>query len=174
MDSIFKSIDDVTDFDVVQYHKTTEGADYFYLMEQSSLQVLRELPSDSKLKVVSIFSERRRIEKETEIIRKATTVAQLLKIIVPLVENGNFPASNFEIIIDNEIELFSHDDGEVHLVSTNSLRLHELIRKILSHQNFDEKILADIISRPNLYLRLEQPDKIVASYQTFDELIEAL
>jgi hypothetical protein len=124
--------------------------------------------------VTSLFSERHRIFQKIDVIKSAKNVKKFLDITLPLVEHGNFPCKGITIIIDNQIELDSHDDGEIHLVSSNRPFLQDLIKKILTRQRFDINLLNDIIHRPNLYHKLERPNKIVSSYTSFDEVIEAM
>ena len=174
MDTAFNSIDNVIDFNIIRFDQTSDGEDYFYLMEQSALQVLREFPNETSIKVISLFSERHRVAKEVDKILSITSLAQFFKTVLPLVEGGNFPCKDLTIELDNEIELSSHDDGEVHLISSNILRLRELIKKILYRQHYDVNLLLHVINNPNVYHKLEPPDKIVATYKTFDELIEAI
>jgi hypothetical protein len=49
MERVFNSIDESCDLDVAYFKRTPDGNDYFYFLEQSSIQVLRELPSDSQI-----------------------------------------------------------------------------------------------------------------------------
>lgn len=107
-------------------------------------------------------------------IKSTKSVKEFLDITLPLVEHGNFPCKDITIIIDNQIKLDSHDDGEIHLVSSNRPFLQDLIKKILTRQHFAPNLLDDIVDRPNLYHRLERPNKIVSSYASFEEVIEAL
>ncbi len=174
MDTVFNSIDDICDLTIAWFNQSPDGDDYYYFSEQSSLQVLRELPIDTDIKVTDIFSERHRIFQKTDTIKTAKTVGQFLDVVLPLVEHGNFSCKEITIIIDNQIKLDSHDDGEVHLVSSNTHLLQNLISKILTRQHYDPKLLTDIIGRPNLYHKLERPNRILSSYATFDEVIEAI
>jgi hypothetical protein len=173
MDTVFNSIDDVCELTIGRYNLTADGEDYFYFNEQSSLQVLRELSIETPIEVTYIFSERHRVFQKIESIKAAKTVGDVLNIILPLVENGNFPCKDFEIVVDRQIKVESHDDGEIHLISAQKPELQKLIRKIFVRQYFNPDIVDDIISRPNLYHRLERPRSIITSYTTFDEAIEA-
>ena len=174
MESVIKSIDDVCDLTVAYFTITNDDEEYFYFNEQSSLQVLREFPLKTVIHVTSLFSERQRIFQKIDTIKDAKNIKELFEIVLPLVEHGNFPCTDFTIIIDNKIKLTSHDDGEVHLVSSHKSFLRELIKKILIHQRYDQHLLNDIVSRPSLYHLLERPDKIISSYSTFEEVIDAL
>lgn len=167
-------MDEICELEFVRYSQTSEGQDYFYINEQSSLQVLRELPLSTPINVTGIFSHRHRIAKQVDAIKASKNIANLLEIVLPLVENGNFPCDDFTVILNNEIELQSHDDGEVHLSSFNKASLHDLLAKVFARQGFNPKILFEVISQPNLYHRLERPDKIVGTYKTFDEVIDAI
>jgi hypothetical protein len=173
METIFNSIDDVCELTIGRYNHTANGEDYFYFNEQSSLQVLRELSVHTHIEVTYIFSERHRIFQKIESIKAAETVGDVLNIILPLVENGNFPCKDFKVVIDKKIKLESHDDGEIHLVSSQKSELQKLVKRIFVRQYFNPDIVDDIISRPNLYHRLERPKSIIGSYSTMDEVIEA-
>jgi hypothetical protein len=173
METVFNSIDDVCELTIGRYNLTADGEDYFYFNEQSSLQVLRELSIHTPVEVTYIYSERHRIFQKIENIKAAKTVGDVLNIVLPLVENGNFPCKDFKIVIDRKIKLESHDDGEIHLISAKKPELQKLIKRIFVRQYFNPNIVDDIISRPNLYHRLERPKSIIASYTTMDEVIEA-
>jgi hypothetical protein len=173
MDTVFNSIDDFCELTIGRYNLTADGEDYFYFNEQSSLQVLRELSIHTPIEVTYLYSERHRIFQKIESIKAAKTVGDALNIILPLVENGNFPCKDFKIVIDKKIKLESHEDGEVHLISAQKAELLKLIKRIFVRQYFNPDIVDDIIIRPNLYHRLERPNSIIASYSTMDEVIEA-
>ena len=172
MDTVFNSIEEVCDFNIVRYHQTPDGQDYYYLLELSALQVLREIPIETPLKVTKIFSQRQRIAQKIDTILTTTTVKEFLDIMIPLVEGGSLPCDDLSILIDNRILLSSHDDGEVHLSSIQINELQDLIKKILLRQGFSLDTLNEIRSNPNQYLKLERPNKILVKYDTFDEVIE--
>jgi hypothetical protein len=174
MDKVINSIDEFIDFNVIRFHRTTDGKDHFYLMEQSALQVLREITKETPIEVTSIFSESHRVAKQVGNILSAKSVEEFFKIVLPLVENGSFPCMDLTIILENQIELSSHDDGEVHLISSNHVAVRNLIEKILRRQHFDETFLGKIVQSPNVYHKIEAPDKIIATFETFDQLIEAI
>lgn len=174
MEGVFNSINDVCNLEFINYHQTEDGLDYFYLMELSSLQVLRELSINTPVQVTEVFSQRHRIAKREEVIKAANTVGELFDIVLPLVENGNFPCDTFNLIIDNETKLESHDDGEVHISSSKTAYLHELILKVFTRQQYSHSLLTKIINQPNLYHKIERPDKIVISYKTFEAVIDAM
>ncbi|MDO6431523.1 hypothetical protein Q4E93_13040 [Flavitalea sp. BT771] len=119
-DAVFRSLNEICDLTVLRYCRTSEGHDSFYLLEQSSILVLRELPSNTPIEVTGFFSERHRIYQKTEIIKASRTVQEFLNTAIPLVENGSFPCNDLTIIVNHRIKLTSHDDGEVHLISEKS------------------------------------------------------
>jgi len=172
IDDVFRSLSELNDLTVLRYDQTSEGDDRFYLLEQSSLLVLREFPSDTPIEVTEVFSERHRISQKSEIIKASRTVQEFLNIIIPLVENGSFPCNDLTIIVNHRIKLTSHDDGEVCLVFEKDSHLLDLMNKILTRQKYNPSLLIEIINRPNLYHKTERPDKITSSYKTFEELLE--
>ena len=174
MEAVFNSIDDICDLTLANFTLTGDGEEYFYFNEQSSIQVLRELPIETAIKVTNMFSEQPRIFQKVEAIKDTKNVKDFFDIVLPLVELGNFPCTDITIIIDDQIKLSSHDNGEVHLISSTRHFLYDLIKKVLTHQHYDSGLLTEITNKPNLYHKLERPDKIVASYSTFDEVIEAM
>jgi hypothetical protein len=174
MQAVFKSIDEVTELQFVWYSQEADGQDYFYLLEQSLLQILRELPPDTFIQITEVFSQRQRVAQKIGIIKEATTVKDLLEIVLPLVENGNFPCDNFTLVLNNEVKLWSHDDGEVHLVSLNKTFLQDLLYKVFERQGYNSNFLFEIIKQPDLYHRIDRPGKMVDSYKTFEEVIDAL
>jgi hypothetical protein len=174
MEDVFKSIDDWIDFEILLYKPTEDGGEFFYLMEQSSLQVLYLLPSGTSLKVVAIFSERHRIAKRTDEFFATSSVGEFLQIALPLVENGCFPCKNLELLLNGQLELFCYDDDAVHLKSKNKELIQQIVAKTLIRENYDESLLQMVIEAPDVYHKLARPDKIVASFQTYDELIDAL
>jgi hypothetical protein len=172
MDAIFNSIDEACEFSIIRYNHTPDGQDYFYLLELSALQVLREIPFDTPLKVTKIFSQRQRIAQKTDSILATQTVKNFLDITIPLVDNGCLPCDDLNILIDRQIDLLSHNDGEVHLYSNEISKLRDLMKRILGRQSFSIAILDEILANSNQYLKLERPNKILAKYDTFDEVIE--
>jgi hypothetical protein len=171
-DDVLRSLSELSDLTVLRYDQTSEGDDRFYLLEQSSLLVLREFPSDTPMEVTEVFSERHRISQKSEIIKASRTVQGFLNIVIPLVENGSFPCKDLTIIVNHRIELTSHDDGEVCLVFEKGTHLFDLMNKILTRQKYNPSLLLEIINRPNLYHKIERPDKISSSFKTFEELLE--
>jgi hypothetical protein len=174
MESVFKSIDDVNDLLFVRYSQEPDGQHYFYLLEQSSLQVLRELPLDTSIQVSEIFSQRQRIAQKITIIKEAKTIKELLEIVLPLVENGNFPCDNFTLTLNKETKLQSHDDNEVHLISIHKPILEDILCKVFERQGYNCDLLFEIINQPNLYHRIDRPNKLVDNYKTFEEVVDAL
>lgn len=174
MEAVFDSINEICNLEFVKYNQTPEGHDYFYLIEQSSLQILRELPINTSIQATEVFSQRHRVAKKVEAIRAAKTVGGLFDIVLPLVENGNFPCDTFTLLIGKETKLESHDDGEVHISSANRAYLHELLLKVFARQQYSQSLLTLVISQPNLYHKLERPNRIATSYKTFEEVIDAL
>jgi hypothetical protein len=174
MEPVFNSIDDVCDLTFAKFSLTDDGEEYFYFNEQSSIQVLRELPLDAAINVINLFSERHRIFQKIDAIKETKNVKEFFEIVLPLVEYGNFPATDLTILIDDQIKLSSYDDGEVQLVSANKHFLHDLIKKLIIRQHYSPLLLTDIIDRPNLYHKLQRPDKIISSYSTLDEVIDAM
>lgn len=172
MDTVLNSIEEVCDFNIVRYHQTPDGQDYYYLLELSTLLVLREIPLDTPLRVTEIFSQRQRITQAIEKILATKTVKEFLDIVLPLVEGGCLPCDDLSILIDNQIQLSSHDDGEVHLASFHFKELQDLLKNILVRQGFSTDILKETRVNANQYLKLERPNKILAKYDTFDEVIE--
>jgi hypothetical protein len=171
---ILKSIDELNDFNVVRYDRTKADEESFYLMEQSSLQVLRELPSDLSIQVQQVFSQRHRIAQRIEEIKSSSTINEFFRIALPLVENGSFPCDTVTMTIENKVHLESHDDGEVILRSKDFRLVRELIKAILIRQEFDTLLLNNILDVPNLYHKIERPNIIKASFQTFEEILDAL
>lgn len=174
MDTAFNSIDEVCDLNIFKYHLSSDGEHHFYFSELSSLQVLREMNLETSLQVTKIFSQRHRIAQKTDAILATKTVDEFLNIVIPLVEGGCFPCDDLSIVLNKEIYLSSHDDGEVHLTSKQTNRLWDLVKKILVRQGFSIDTLGIITNYPNLYLKLEPPNNILAKYKTFDEVIENL
>jgi hypothetical protein len=172
VDDVFRSLSEFSDLTVLRYDQTPEGDDSFYLLEQSSLLVLSELPLNTPIEVTEVFSERHRIYQKSEIIKASRTVQEFLNTAIPLVENGSFPCKDLNIIVNHRIKVTSHDDGEVHLVSEKNSPLLDLMNKILTRQKYKPGLLTEIINRPNLYHKIERPDKILSSYKTFEELLE--
>lgn len=173
-DKIIDSIGEFIDLNVIRFDRTTEGKDYFYLMEQSALQVLKEVPNETMIEVKTIFSERQRIVMQMDNILSAKSVEKFFNKVLPLIENGNFPCKDLKIILENKIELFSHDEAEVHLISFDHPAIRDLIKKILQRQHFNESLLDQIVSKPGFYHKIERPDKIIDSYNTFEQVIEAI
>ena len=173
IDTVLESLNEICDLNVLHYSQTSEGHGNFYLLEQSSLQVLRILHLDTPVEVKHIFSERHRIYQQIESIKKVTSVKGFLDMAIPLVQNGNFACKDLTLIINSHIELKSHDDGEVHLTSGKAAQLLDVMKKILTFEGYDPNLLTEIMNRPNIYHKLERPDKILSSYQTFDELIDS-
>jgi hypothetical protein len=165
-------MDEVCDLTIARFTLNGDGEEYVYFNEQSSIQVLRELPIETSIQVTNIFSERHRIVQKVDSIKSTKNLGEFFAIVLPLVEYGHFPCTDIDITINDQIQLSSHDDGEVHLISVNRDFLHNLARKILIHQNYDPGIWNAITNKPNLYHILERPNKIVSSYSTFDEVIE--
>jgi hypothetical protein len=171
---ILKSIDDITDFDIILYKCTEKDDECFCLLEQSSLQVLRELPFDLQIKVEEIFSQRHRIAQRVEMIKSCSTIEDFFDAVLPLIENGSFPCDTLTITIDGALTLQSHDDGEVTLSSNRKELLRGLIERVLVRQGFESELLNEVIRRPNLYHKLQKPNEIKASYQTFEEVLNAM
>ena len=111
---------------------------------------------------------------KVDAIKAAKTISELLNIVLPLVEDGNFQCDNFTLLLNEETKLENHDDGEVHLSSGNTTFLYDLLLKIFTRQQYDSKLLLAVISQPNLYHKLERPNKIIASYNTFEEVMDAI
>jgi hypothetical protein len=174
MEAVFKSIDEVCDLEFARYSRTQDGQDYFYLLEQSALQILRELPSDMPIQVTEVSSHEPRITLEVENLKAAHTARALLDVALPLVEKGNFPCDNITVLLNDKVKLQGHDDGEVHLISSNTAFLQDLLFKVFVRQNYNPNIVPKVIEQPNLYHRLERPGRIVASYKTFEEVVDAL
>jgi hypothetical protein len=174
MDVVFESINEVYDLKVLRYSVTSEGHDYFYLLEQSSLLVLRIMPLDTPLEVKYIFSERDRIFRQIESIKKIKTVGEFLDLVIPLVESGYFDCKDLTLIVNAQIELTSHDEGEVHLTSGRIIQLRDILVKLLTVEDYDPNLLTEIMNRPNLYHKLERRGKILSSHRTFQELLDAL
>lgn len=171
-DTVFRSLNEICDLSVLRYCQTSEGYDSFYLLELSSLLILREFPLNTTIDVTEVFSERHRIAQKSEIIRASRTVQEFLNIAIPLVENGSFPCNDLTVIIDHRIKLTCHDDGEVNLVSEKGSHLLDLMEKVLTRQGYKPSLLTEIVNRPNLYHKTERPDKILSSFKTFEELLE--
>jgi len=143
-------------------------------MEQSSLQVLTELSFDYSIEVQDIFSQRHRIAQKVEKIKSCSTLYEYLDIVLPLVENGSFPCDILSMKIEDKLYLESHDDGDVTLISKNKGFIRGLVKTVLTRQGFNPRLLDDIIRRPNLYHKIERPNIIKASFQTFEEVIDDL
>jgi hypothetical protein len=171
IEEVFNSIDKSRDFEVVRYTLTIEGQEHFYLLEQSPLQILRELPSEISIEVIELLSDRGYIQQKVDSIKDARNVLQLLDAILPLVKNGSFQCKDLTILIGNTIELQAHDDGEVHLKSGDTIGLRDLLRRIFIRQGYDRSLLDSIVESPNFYHKLEKPDRILASYITFEEVL---
>jgi hypothetical protein len=174
MTTVFTTIDEMCDLDIIRYSQTSEGQDSFHLSEQSPLQVLRELPVNTFIEITEIYSQRHRIAQKVNQIKCATTIKELLAIVTPLVENGNFPCDNLALIINGNLLLQSHNDYDVHLASENFEFIRDLVQKVLVRQHYDQSLLFKIISNPDLYHKLERPDKILFRYRTLDEVLDAL
>ena len=171
-DVILKTIDDATDFDIIMYSRTETNEESFYLLEQSSLQVLRELPPDYRIQVHEIFSQRHRVAQKIELLKTSQTIHQFLQIVLPLVENASFPCDNLTLTINDSIKLEAHDDGEVTLTSKEHAFLRYLVKTILIHQGFNQSIFDEIIQRPDLYHKLERPDIIKYRQDFLNEILE--
>jgi hypothetical protein len=174
MDTVFKAIDEACDLDVIRYGQTIDSYDNFYLFEQSSIQVLRELPSATFIQVTELTSQRHRIVQKIESIKLCRTVEELLQMVMPLVEDGNFPADKFVFATGDNIEVRSYYDMDIHLTCADTAIIQDLVHKILLTQRYESSILGQIIQRPKLYHKLERPGKISGSYLTFEEAIEIL
>lgn len=171
---VFNSIDEVNEFSIIRYDYTENVGDCFYLMEQSSLQILRELPGDLNINVEEIFSQRHRIAQKIQTIKSCTTIDEFLDTVVPLVENGSFPCDTLTMTIDETLKLESHDDGDVTLYSTKQEFVRSLIEHVLNRCGFDSELLNEIIQRPNVYHKLERPDHIRTSYEKFEEVLDEM
>jgi hypothetical protein len=174
IDSSLRFIEETCDLFIVQFSHTPEGHEYFYLFEQSSLQILRELPFETPIEIKNIFSERERVHKEINKIKSATTVRHFFEIASPLVENGAFPCNDITITISNELELTCKGDGEVHLTSPNCSALFELVNKLFIRQYYSPSLLRSVMKHPGCYHKLNRPDIIISSHKTFEDVLDAL
>jgi hypothetical protein len=174
MHPAIQSIDEYSDLEVIMYYQTEDKRNCFYLLEQSSMQILRELSPNTPLLVTDISSERARIQNKVNQILATRSIDEFFKITIPLIENGSFPCKDITIIINDQIEIYSHDDGEVNLKFKPDYDYHYLMDKVLARQGYNSKILQDVIELPNAYQKLIRPDKIGKSYKSFDELIDEI
>jgi len=172
MEAVFKSIDEAYNLKVIRYSQSADGEVCFYLLEQSSLQVLREFPLETPIHITEFFSYH--IAQHTDTIKAAKSIKELFDVVLPLEKDGSIPCVDLTIVINETLQLQSHDDGEVHLSSKEQPLLEYVIRKVLLRQHFSVDLISSIIHQPNLYHKLKRPNRIVNSFPTFDEVIDAI
>jgi hypothetical protein len=174
MEMSFHATGDDHELKLARFNTSASGDDYFYFCELSSLQVLRLLPVDTKIEVAHFFPDHDLILRKADNIKASKTVGEFLNIALPLVQHGSFRCKDITIVIDDEITLESHDDGEIHLVSPHKAKVRNLVMKILRQQGFDPELTSQLITQPDLYHKIEKPKRIVASYSSFEDAIESI
>ncbi len=136
--------------------------------------MLREFAKETPIPVIELFSQRHRVVQHIGRIKTTKTVKELFDFVLPLMENGNFPRNDLIIVINRMFNLQSHDDGEVHLTSKSQSLLEDVIRKIPVPQHYTADLISNITQQPNLYHKLERPNLIAGSFQTFHEVINSI
>jgi hypothetical protein len=169
MQDVFDAIDKFAELTLAWYNLREDGQHCFFLEEQSLLQILRELPSKSKLVVAEVFSQTHRVEKKSDVIRKSKTVLELLDQTLPVVENGSFPCDILSITVENTLTVISRHDYSVELKSNDLGSLKQLIYKIFMRQGYFVDLVDEIARRPKLYHQLERPNIIGISNAMYDE-----
>lgn len=174
MQSVYQQMDETCELEVVQFSPGVDGAVSFHFIEQSSLQVLREIPADTSIEVVKVFSQRHRIVQKTSNIKAARTAAHLINVLVPLVENGSLPLDELILVLNGDMHLQSFNDFHVKLASVNLESLVGLIKTIFIRNNYSVSLLNDIMNQPKLYHRIVHSNQITGSFKTLEEALDRL
>jgi len=141
----------------------------FYLLGIDTIDALSDLPESigfKQLKFIASKSQDDFIYPED--ISKKQNISDLLQYF----NNSEFVIDDMEAELDNNIEIFTHDNYEVTLICPNQQINKNLIYKILSKQGFNaEIVLGNLAQLENQYIQVEAPDKIVNTFSTFEHYL---
>lgn len=152
-------------------YKEREDKYLFYVLELSTLDCVKLLPSHLEIEIVdfgaTLYKNFGFATKND--IPKLKTVQDLT---VFLEKEGELGLICFEMIINDYGKMSSHDDGECTLELNSKSDLLSIIKNILPF-SYQDKLLSYLMNYQNQYLKIDEIGNI-SIYVTFDDFLKVI
>ncbi|KAA9340257.1 hypothetical protein [Adhaeribacter soli] len=162
--------DEYLTIQLVHFGNSEEGKERYYFMEMSSLQATTLLEAEFEIEKIEIeaYDQQDNYLTDSQII----DFKKLAHFNDFFLNHPDYYIHNLDLVLENGIEIGSHDDGEVTLAIIKDSNQIENVKKILKKFNLKESLIAEMRNKPNHYLGIDSAGNVVADYSTFDEYLE--
>jgi hypothetical protein len=136
----------------------------------STLQATTLLPPDKKVvssKIFAYTANNKYLDEKT--IEGFTTIGDFNGFFLT---NPDYFIHDCEIELEKNINILSHDDGEVHIQFTSNNSDQIIIDNIFDRYNLDKKLIAILKNNSGRYIAIDKNNNIIACYKNFDDYIE--
>jgi hypothetical protein len=152
------------------YDKPTPSTDRFFFLEMSTLQATTLLEGDRKINSINIFSytpDNRYLDQQT--ISTFATVAEFNDFFF---KNAEYYIADCQMQLENNLEIRSHDDGEVSVELISGGIDSIFIERLFYKFKLDKSLIDFLKSKPGYYFSIDANSKISDEFATFDEYVE--
>ena len=155
---------------LLSFDRPTSEVERYYFLEMSTLQVTKLIDPNRKilsLEILAYTDENDFISEQT--ILELKTIGDFNSFFT---NNQDYYIHNCELKSDNNLQINSHDDGEVSITFKSEHSEFEIINKIFDKFNLDRKLIETIKSNEGHYIEIDKESNVMNNFIDFDDYIK--
>jgi len=149
------------------FTRLSEARESYFFSEMSTLQATTLLPQARKIiavKIVAYTPDNKYLEPPTLNFK---TIGEFNAFFT---SNPTYYIANLEMELENDLVLYSHDDGEVTIELVNNFD-QSFIDWIFEKYKLRKELINTLKSKPGHYLSIDQNSNITGIFETFDDYL---
>lgn len=155
---------------LLSFDRPTSDIERYYFLEMSTLQVTRLIDPYKKilsLEIISYTDDNDFISEQT--ILELKTIGDFNNFFT---DNQEYYIHNCELKIENNLQINSHDDGEVSVQFKSEQTDFHLIEKIFNTFKLDKKLVEILKRNEGHYIAIDKESNVLNNFKDFDDYIK--
>jgi hypothetical protein len=140
----------------------------FHFSEITTLEVTTLLDDATKIKSVKLVAYHKNDYLEKDVIDSFKTIEEFNRFFI---NNRRYFLHDCELYLEDDVNINSHDDGEVNISTPIDHKNRTLIKSIFRMKGLAKTLMEDIMKMPGYYVAINGDGKIGSIHETFDDYL---
>jgi hypothetical protein len=154
--------------EVLLYNLEKPQREIFHFSEMTTLEVTTLLDDTTKIKSAKIVAYHKNDYLGQDVLETFTTIEDFNRFFM---NNRRYYLHDRELSLEDDVKIYSHDDGEVSIYMPMDYKNRTLINGIFHMKGLSETLIEEIMKMPGYYFSLNEDGKIESTHKTFDDYL---
>ncbi len=163
-------MDKNTNIPVMFYKEKENGDRLFSFSDFSIIKTLAQIPKSYKIADLYLMASNHKFNYifDNDIKNKQF----ISNLVVFFTKNTEYSIDDMNVILHNNIKISVHDDNEITFSFPKSYKYNRFLTKMLNSFDYNStNVISTLIKNSDKYLLIAKPDRLVKSYNKFDEYL---